>query len=112
VRVEMISCVLFLNQKGDVVIGRSYRDDVNMRLAEEFKNKILLSKEAALPVMNIETASFVHLRHGKLFLVAITRGNANAFLILKYLHNLIEVFESYFGTVEEESIRNNFVLIY
>jgi len=108
----MISCVLFLNQKGDVVIGRSYRDDVNLRLAEEFKNKILLSSEDALPVMNLENASFVHIRHGKLFLVAITRMNGNAFLILKYLTNLIEVFESYFGVVDEESIRNNFVLIY
>merc|ERR1711907_187846 len=90
---KMISCVLFLNQKGDLVIGRSYRDDVNLRLAEEFKNKILLASEEALPVMNLENASFVHIRHGKLFLVAITRMNGNAFLILKYLTNLIEVFE-------------------
>jgi len=108
----MISCVLFLNQKGDVVIGRSYREDVDNRLAEEFKSKILLSPEETLPVMNLEGASFVHMRHGKLIVVAISRGNANAFLILKYLHNLVEVLESYFGVVDEESIRNNFVLIY
>lgn len=107
----MISCVLFLNQKGDVVIGRSYRDDVDNRLAEEFKSNILSSEET-LPVMHLDTASFVHMRHGKLILVAVTRANANAFLILKYLHNLIEVLESYFGVVDEESIRNNFVLIY
>ena len=31
------------------------------------------------------------MRHGKLILVAITRDNTNVFLILKYLHNLIEV---------------------
>lgn len=79
---------------------------------------------------HLDTASFVHMRHGKLILVAVTRANANAFLILKYLHNLIEarralhrrcrpvqhrasqVLESYFGVVDEESIRNNFVLIY
>jgi len=108
----MISCVLFVNQKGDVVIGRSYRDDVNPRHAEEFKTRILLSPDDTLPVMSLENATFVHVRHGKLFLVAVTRANANAFLILKYLHNLIEVFESYFGVVDEESIRNNFVLIY
>ena len=78
------------------------------RLAEEFKSKILLSPEETLPVMcpvtvsaktmltssifrNLEGASFVHMRHGKLIVVAISRGNANAFLILKYLHNLVEV---------------------
>jgi len=40
---------------------------------------------------NLESASFIHMRHGKLILVAITRDNTNVFLILKYLHNLIEV---------------------
>jgi len=94
------------------VIGRTYRDDVDNRLAEEFKSNILLAPEETLPVMNLEGASFIHMRHGKLILVAISRGNANAFLILKYLHNLIEVLESYFGVVDEDSLRNNFVLIY
>lgn len=40
---------------------------------------------------NLESASFIHMRHGKLILVAITRDNTNVFLILKYLHNLVEV---------------------
>ena len=83
------------------------------RLAEEFKHKILLAPEETRPVMyvrlpsnceslcltvvvcsadrNLESASFIHMRHGKLILVAITRDNTNVFLILKYLHNLIEV---------------------
>eukprot|EP00658_Telonema_sp_P-2_P038047 TRINITY_DN27353_c0_g1_i1.p1 TRINITY_DN27353_c0_g1~~TRINITY_DN27353_c0_g1_i1.p1 ORF type:complete len:444 (+),score=135.62 TRINITY_DN27353_c0_g1_i1:158-1489(+) len=109
---EMISCISFLNHKGDVIIGRSYRDNVSTRLADEFKNKILLSKGECLPIQLLENASFVFIRHQKMYLVAITRSNCNAFLVLKFLTSIVEVFESFFGTLDEDSLRNNFVVIF
>jgi len=109
---KMISCISFLNHKGDVIIGRSYRDNVSTRLADEFKNKILLSKGECLPVQLLENASFVFIRHEKMYLVAITRSNCNAFLVLKFLTSIVEVFTSFFGTLDEDSLRNNFVVIY
>jgi len=108
----MISCISFLNHKGDVIIGRSYRDNVSSRLADEFKNKILLTKGECLPIQLLENASFVFIRHQKMYLVAITRSNCNAFLVLKFLTSIVEVFESFFGTLDEDSLRNNFVVIY
>jgi hypothetical protein len=64
-----------------------------------------------------------------MYLVAITRSNCNAFLVLKFLTSIVEVratigtclscvcvvlqvFESFFGTLDEDSLRNNFVVIY
>eukprot|EP00656_Telonema_subtile_P011215 TRINITY_DN15525_c0_g1_i2.p1 TRINITY_DN15525_c0_g1~~TRINITY_DN15525_c0_g1_i2.p1 ORF type:complete len:428 (-),score=109.14 TRINITY_DN15525_c0_g1_i2:262-1545(-) len=108
----MISCISFLNHKGDVIIGRSYRDNVSARLADEFKNKILLSKGECLPIQFLENASFVFIRHEKMYIVAITKSNCNAFLVLKFLTSIVEVFESFFGKLDEDSLRNNFVVIY
>jgi AP-1 complex subunit mu len=44
--------------------------------------------------------------------VAVTRTNANAALMLSFLYRVVLVFREYFKDVEEESIRDNFVLIY
>lgn len=56
--------------------------------------------------------SFIHIRHSNIFLVAVTRKNSNATMILAFLYKLVQVFTDYFKCVDEESIRDNFVVIY
>lgn len=41
-----------------------------------------------------------------------TRKNSNATMILTFLYKLVDVFTDYFKQVHEESIRDNFVVIY
>lgn len=41
-----------------------------------------------------------------------TKRNTNAAEILLFLHKIVEVFTEYFKQLEEESIRDNFVIIY
>jgi len=52
------------------------------------------------------------IQHSNLYLCAVTTRNSNAALILTFLYQLAKVFKDYFGTLEEESIRDNFVIIY
>jgi AP-1 complex subunit mu len=42
----------------------------------------------------------------------VTTRNSNVALILTFLFRLAQVFKDYFGVLEEESIRDNFVIIY
>lgn len=56
--------------------------------------------------------TFVHIRHANIFLVAMTRKNSNATMIVAFLYKLVQVFTDYFKHVNEESIRDNFVVIY
>ena len=44
--------------------------------------------------------------------LALTRKNTNAAAILMFLHRLTQVLTEYFRTLEEESIRDNFVVVY
>lgn len=44
--------------------------------------------------------------------VSTSRKNVNIALVLAFLYKLVDVFEDYFKDVEEESIRDNFVVIY
>lgn len=41
-----------------------------------------------------------------------TKQNVNAVLVFEFLYKLIEVMHSYFGKINEDNIKNNFVLIY
>lgn len=40
------------------------------------------------------------------------RTNANAALVFEFCYRFISIAKSYFGKVDEESVKNNFVLIY
>ena len=53
-----------------------------------------------------------YLQYNNLYLCAVTCRNSNVALIATFLFKLASVFKDYFGTLEEESIRDNFVIIY
>ena len=40
------------------------------------------------------------------------RNNANAAMVFEFCYRFISLCKSYFGKVDEESVKNNFVLIY
>eukprot|EP00617_Octactis_speculum_P027279 CAMPEP_0185759170 /NCGR_PEP_ID=MMETSP1174-20130828/17872_1 /TAXON_ID=35687 /ORGANISM="Dictyocha speculum, Strain CCMP1381" /LENGTH=358 /DNA_ID=CAMNT_0028439369 /DNA_START=53 /DNA_END=1129 /DNA_ORIENTATION=+ len=44
--------------------------------------------------------------------MTVTKRNSNVALMFMYLYKLVTVFKDYFGELEEESIRDNFVIIY
>ena len=52
------------------------------------------------------------MQYSNLYLVAVARDNINAASILLFLHKLREVFVHYFNELEEESLRDNFVIAY
>jgi len=47
-----------------------------------------------------------------LYIVAVTRSNSNVASIVQFLHKMVEVFKHYFQELEEESLRDNFVIVY
>jgi hypothetical protein len=40
------------------------------------------------------------------------RTNANAALVFEFCYQFINIAKSYFGKIDEEAVKNNFVLIY
>lgn len=109
----MISAVYLINLKGEILIYRSYRDDVGRAAADAFRMQVLAAKEFRSPVQVFEKASFFHIRSANVYLVAATRENVNAAMAFQFLFALVEVFNGYFGgAFEEETVRDNFPLVY
>ncbi|KAK5133889.1 AP-1 complex subunit mu-1 [Meristemomyces frigidus] len=111
----MASALFFLDLKGKTLLARNYRGDIPMSAVEKFP--ILLSEaeeesSSVPPCFTSEGINFLYIRHNNLYLLAITKRNSNAAEILLFLHRVVEVFTEYFKELEEESIRDNFVVIY
>ena len=75
----MISALLFINQKGEVVISRMYRDGFTRATAETFRAQVIGNKEEGRsPVKVVGETVFMYIKHGNMFVVAVTSGNAQA----------------------------------
>merc|ERR1711959_136194 len=107
------SAVFILDAKGKIIINRNYRGDVPMTVAEKFSQYISETEEEDLrPVVVDNGIIYVYVKYNNLYLLAVTKRNANAAVMLLFLYRLVHVFENYFKELEEESIRDNFVIIY
>ena len=74
-----------------------------------------LSQYAPAPIFKQQWhlgITYVWVQHANLYLLAMTRSNANASSIVLFLHRLVDVFKEYFEELEEESLRDNFVIVY
>jgi hypothetical protein len=103
------------NADTQTLLARNYRGDIPMSAVEKFP--ILLSEaeeesSAVPPCFSNEGINYLYIRHNNLYLLALTKRNTNAAEILLFLHKVVEVFTEYFKELEEESIRDNFVVIY
>jgi len=107
------SAVFILDVKGKVIISRNYRGDVPMNCVERFSGHVLEADEAdERPVWLEHGITYVYIKYNNLYIMAVTQRNSNAAMILLFLYRLVEVLKDYFKELEEESIRDNFVITY
>ena len=116
---QAISALLFLDTKGKPVLQRDYRGDipVTSETAETFIRLLaeLDDDHSSLsPIVFDEdnSTTYTYIQYSNLYLVALSRTNSNAAAILSFLHKLVSIFKHYFRELEEESLRDNFVIAY
>ena len=108
------SAIFILDLKGKVILCRDYRGDVAPKFADRFISRVNELEETGriTPIINHEGITYIYIQYSNLYLVAVARDNINAASILLFLHKLREVFVHYFNELEEESLRDNFVIAY
>lgn len=108
----MLSGILVFNQKGENLIFRAFRSDCRPRLADIFRIQVISNPQVRSPILTLGSTTFSHVKHENIYLVAVTKSNANAALVFEFLYRLVALGKSYFGKFDEEAVKNNFVLIY
>ncbi|XP_053320826.1 AP-1 complex subunit mu-2 [Spea bombifrons] len=108
------SAVFVLDLKGKPLICRNYKGDINMAEIDHFMPLVVQQEEEGTvsPLLTHGKVHFMWIKHSNLYLVALSNKNANASLVYSFLYKMVEVFTEYFKELEEESIRDNFVIVY
>lgn len=72
----------------------------------------LLSSSALRPKLFCPEAGSSSCVQSNVYVLIVTRGNSNAAAGFKLITEVISLFKAYFNAFDEDSLRNNFVLIY
>ncbi|KAG8383224.1 hypothetical protein BUALT_Bualt05G0162200 [Buddleja alternifolia] len=64
------------------------------------------------PVVYDGGVTYMFIQHNNVYLMIATRQNCNAASHILFLHRVVDVFKHYFEELEEESLRDNFVVVY
>ncbi|KAH9500669.1 AP-1 complex subunit mu-1 [Bulinus truncatus] len=85
-----------------------------MAVIDKFMTLIMEKEEDSnlTPIIQHGDVAFMYIKYNNLYLVATSKKNANVTLVFTFLHKLVQIFVEYFKELEEESIRDNFVIIY
>lgn len=94
------------------MLNRPSNASCRRSIAEIFRIQVISNPSVRSPIITLGSTSFFHVRHENLYVVAVTKTNANAALVFEWCYRLIGIGRSYFGKLDEESVKNNFVLIY
>ncbi|XP_015884948.1 AP-4 complex subunit mu isoform X1 [Ziziphus jujuba] len=112
----MISQFFVLSQRGDNIVFRDYRGEVQKGSAEIFFRKVKFWKEDgegdAPPIFNVDGVNYFHVKVAGLLFAATTRVNVSPSLVLELLQRIARVVKDYLGVLNEDSLRKNFVLVY
>ena len=108
-----ISSLYFLDKKAKPIIFRNYRGDVGQDISANIQRKVLELEETNMkPVFTVNNVHYTWIKHRNIYIVAVSKRNPNVTMIFCFLHKLVDILIGYFGRLEDESIRDNFVLIY
>jgi AP-2 complex subunit mu-1 len=108
----MLSGILIFNQKGENLIFRAFRNDCRPRLADVFRIQVISNAQVRSPILTLGSTTFSHVKHENIYLVVVTKSNANAAVVFEFIYRLIGLGKAYFGKFDEEAVKNNFVLVY
>ena len=79
----------------------------------KFQRKVLEHDERLLkPVFTEKEITYVWIKVNNIFMVSVGKGNPNVAMILTFLYKMRDVFVNYFKELEDESLRDNFVITY
>lgn len=123
---EMNALFIF-NSKGDILMSKFFREGVKKNVSDVFRIQVINSAlrnhsdspaaNVRLPVLTLGLTSFMYIRTGFLWVVAVTRSNQDLLLVFEYLLQLVEFLKRAFSkpaaeTLLEEEVVANFTTIF
>eukprot|EP00211_Chloroparvula_japonica_P002639 CAMPEP_0119120700 /NCGR_PEP_ID=MMETSP1310-20130426/1632_1 /TAXON_ID=464262 /ORGANISM="Genus nov. species nov., Strain RCC2339" /LENGTH=430 /DNA_ID=CAMNT_0007110195 /DNA_START=31 /DNA_END=1320 /DNA_ORIENTATION=+ len=109
----MIDAFFIVTAKGDLLVRRLFRDDVNSNAPKTFRLNVVCAKEIRSPVLTIAGATYIFTRSEDVYLVAVVHGNSDVSMVFEILYRIQREFTDFVGKpVRESSVRSNLCFLY
>lgn len=84
------SALYILDVKGKVLVCRNYRGDMDMSCIDKFMPLLMEREEegSQSPIIQHGYNTYIYIKYNNLYIVSITRKNANVALVFAFLHKV------------------------
>eukprot|EP01053_Blabericola_migrator_P000684 Blabericola_migrator_1__683@NODE_116_length_13817_cov_119_091491_g104_i0_p4_GENE_NODE_116_length_13817_cov_119_091491_g104_i0NODE_116_length_13817_cov_119_091491_g104_i0_p4_ORF_typecomplete_len435_score53_98Adap_comp_sub/PF00928_21/5_7e93Clat_adaptor_s/PF01217_20/7_4e21_NODE_116_length_13817_cov_119_091491_g104_i09052209 len=110
----MASAIILLDTKGQSILGRDFKGEVPLsQIPEKFAEHVVFADENQVkPIFTDDGVTYCWLKRNDVYAVAVTRTHSNAAMLITFLKRLCDVFCQFYNKLEEDSVRNHFVVTY
>jgi AP-2 complex subunit mu-1 len=92
----MISSVVFINIKGEILIYRSFKDDITRAEIQNYCSQVVATKEYRdNPVLLLNGVSYISVPYKDLIFLATSKTNINCAMAIQFLYQLIFICKAY-----------------
>lgn len=110
----MISAVLIFSSRGELIVAKILKSSLKRSIADIFRIQVINNLDVRSPILTLGSTTFHHIRSSgsdSLWLVAVSRSNANSGAIWEFLYKLNVIMDVY-GLTKEEALKEEFMVCY
>eukprot|EP01039_Chlorochromonas_danica_P011992 gene11992-13603_t len=110
----MIQSFFLISNTGEVLIEKHWRGITPRSICDFFWDEVNKcdQKHEMAPIVATSKYYLVSIYRDDMFLLATTTRETAPLTIIEFLHRVFEILEEYFGSVEEDTIKDNFSTVY
>lgn len=110
----MINAVLIFSSRGELIVLKLLKSSLKRSISDIFRIQVINNLDVRSPILTLGSTTFHHIRSSgsdSLWLVAVSRSNANSGAIWEFLYKLNVIMEV-FGLTKEETLKEEFMTCY
>eukprot|EP00835_Amoeboradix_gromovi_P004097 NODE_301_length_11418_cov_0.342521.p2 type:complete len:366 gc:universal NODE_301_length_11418_cov_0.342521:3935-5032(+) len=117
----MIAGLFIFGFKGEMILSKVYRQEITRRgVAERFRVLVINNPRVNSPITSVTISTpqgplqlyTYYIKHEDMYLVATSKENVNVAMVFEFLYRFIGICINYFGHFDEDTIKQQFALIY
>ena len=110
----MIESFFLLTSGGEVVIEKHWQEITQRTVSDYFWDQVSSydSREEVPPILTFGKYYLTSIYRNNVFFLATSTTESAPLAVIEFLHRVFDIFEEYFGSVQEETVKDNFATVY